>query len=155
MSTTLPKLYQTLTDKKLQLRKRRAAMKFHEARLKALLADVEALGGEPHSDGDWIFVPLIGDKHKFVAFARLIAKHGFRVPKVEKGATGFTQLEPLGEGDHQLYLYFQFSSSVCRRVKVGTKTVEQDVYETVCDELMPYGAQPTPAVVEIVDDTPF
>jgi hypothetical protein len=27
-----------------------------------------------------------------------------------------------------------FTSTVCRRVKVGTKTVEVDVYETVCGE---------------------
>jgi hypothetical protein len=32
-------------------------------------------------------------------------------------------------------IWLAFSSTVCRRVKIGTKTVEQDVYETVCDEL--------------------
>lgn len=43
-----------------------------------------------------------------------------------------------GFGRWDLPVYFQFSSTACRRVKVGTQTVEQDVYETVCDELMPY-----------------
>jgi hypothetical protein len=31
-------------------------------------------------------------------------------------------------------LYITFSSNDCRRVQVGTKTVEQPVYETVCDD---------------------
>ena len=153
MSDLLKKMHQTVIEKLNKLRQHRAAMQFHAAKLIALFTDVEALGGEPHSDGDWIFVPVTGDKHKFLAFARVIAKHGFKVPKVEKGATGFTQLEFLGEGDNQLYLYFQFSSSVCRRVKVGTKTVEQDVYETVCDELMPY-AESTP-MPEPANNIPF
>lgn len=43
--------------------------------------------------------------------------------------------------DCELRWYLSFSSSVCRRVKVGTRTVEQDVYETVCDEItMPEAA---------------
>lgn len=154
MSTVLKKMHEAVTNKKLALRKHRTAIKANEAKLQALFADVEALGGEPYTDGDWIWVPLIGDKHKFLAFARVIRKHGFEMPKVEKGATGFTKLSYLGSDDTQLTLYFQFSSSVCRRVKVGTKTVEQDVYETVCDELMPYGAQPAP-VPEPVNDIPF
>lgn len=31
-------------------------------------------------------------------------------------------------------IYFSFSSTVCRRVLVGKKMVEQDVYETVCGD---------------------
>ncbi len=40
------------------------------------------------------------------------------------------------DGEEYLPIFLNFSSSVCRRVKVGTKTVEQDVYETVCGEMM-------------------
>lgn len=32
-----------------------------------------------------------------------------------------------------LRLWIRFSSTSCKRVKIGTKMVEQDVYETVCD----------------------
>jgi len=139
----LTKLNEQMQRKRDELRQRRMAIKRHSEKLAAIFADVEVLGGEPHTDGDWIFVPVNGDKVKFLAFVRMIAKHGFRAPKVEKGATGFNQLEILGEGDSKLYVYFQFSSTACRRVKIGTKTVEQDVYETVCDEMMPY-AEVTP-----------
>lgn len=157
MTSILPKLHESMAAKELQLCKRRASLRTHEAKLQALFADIEALGGEPHSDGDWIFVPVTGDKHKFLAFARLIAKHGFGAPRVEKGATGFTMLKLLGSGDSELPIYFQFSSTACRRVKVGTKTVEQDVYETVCDESLPYGEQSPqhPAESAVVDDLPF
>ena len=34
--------------------------------------------------------------------------------------------------DSDLRIWFSFSSTVCMRVKVGTKMVEQDVYETHC-----------------------
>lgn len=154
MNDTIQKLHKRISEKKIELRKRRAAIRAHEAKLTALFADVEALGSEPYTDGDWIFISLSGDKHKFLSFARVIRKHGFELPTIEKGATGFTKLESIGEGDAHVYVYFQFSSTQCRRVKTGTKMVEQEVYETVCDELMPYGEQPTP-VPEPVNDIPF
>jgi hypothetical protein len=135
-----------LDEKKRMLRKRRAAMKFHMAKLQALFADVDPLGAEPWTDGDWIYVTVTGDKHAFLAFARVIRRHGFELPKIEKGATGFTKVEHIGEGDNLLTFYFTFTSSACRRVKVGTKMVEQDVFEVVCDELTPYEpVQPAPA----------
>lgn len=34
-------------------------------------------------------------------------------------------------------IWFSFNSTSCRRVKVGTRTVEQDVYEIVCGETNP------------------
>jgi hypothetical protein len=41
-------------------------------------------------------------------------------------------------------------------VKIGTKTIEQDVFETVCDELMPYGDQPpAPRPESVADEIPF
>lgn len=155
MNDILKKMHEKVIEKKNALRKHRAALKTHQVKLLEIFADVEALGGEPHSDGDWVFVPVAGDKHKFLAFARLIRKHGFKLPEIEKGATGFTRLEYLGSGDNTLPLYFQFSSTACRRVKVGTQTVVQDVYETVCDEVTPY-AESTPASMpEPANSIPF
>ena len=152
------KLQASLDEKKRTLRKRRAAMKFHAAKLQALLADLEPLGCDPWTDGDWIYWTVTGDKHAFLAFARAIRKHGFELPKIEKGATGFTKYERLGEGDNELTLYFTFTSSTCRRVKVGTKMVEQDVFETVCDELQPYEQAPpppAPSATQTMNEIPF
>jgi hypothetical protein len=36
-----------------------------------------------------------------------------------------------------LAIWLNFSSTVCRRVKVGTKLVEQEIFETVCGEVDP------------------
>lgn len=144
MSNPLDKLKETLRKKRNDLRKHHRALMANSQKLNALIADLQEIGSDPYSDGDWIFIPLHGDKVKFLQFVRVICKHGFEKPSVEKGATGFNKLVYLGDGDTQLTLYFQFSSTQCRRVKVGTEMVEREVYETVCDELMPYG-DPTPS----------
>lgn len=136
MSDFINKMYGQLTEKKITLRKRRAALKAHAARLVPFFSELDGLGCEPYITEDWIYISLSGDKHKFLAFVRCLRKHDFKVNPIAKGATGFSQFNH--EMD-DLPMYVSFSSTVCRRVKVGTKTVEQDVFETVCDELMPYG----------------
>jgi hypothetical protein len=35
---------------------------------------------------------------------------------------------------NDLRIWLSFSSTMCKRIKVGTKMVSQDIYETVCDE---------------------
>lgn len=81
---------------------------------------------------------LTGDRHKLNAAFGVLRRHGFEPgsrpeAKQSQYATFFTRKNDVG-----LYteMFFQFSSTQCRRVKVGTrtKTVEEDVYETVCDE---------------------
>lgn len=56
-------------------------------------------------------------------------------------------------------LWMNFSSSVCRRVKVGTKMVEQDVYEVQCGELPELDADASKQNLTVVDgsfdDIPF
>ncbi len=86
-------------------------------------------------------VSISGDKHTLAAVVRIFRTHGFSTfnspPK--KGSSSWTAFYE--KRDCELRWYLSFSSSVCRRVKVGTRTVEQDVYETVCDEItMPEAA---------------
>jgi hypothetical protein len=50
-------------------------------------------------------------------------------------------------------IWMSFSSAVCRRVKVGTKMVEQDIYEVQCGELPEIEADTTAVAVD--DDIPF
>lgn len=80
-------------------------------------------------------VAISGDKHTLAAAVRIFRTHGFSTlnspPK--KGSSSWTAFYE--KHDCELRWYLSFSSSVCRRVKVGTCTVEQDVYETVCDEI--------------------
>lgn len=55
--------------------------------------------------------------------------------------------------------WMNFSSSVCRRVQVGTKTVEQPIYETQCDELPELEAETPKVSLTLIeggaDDIPF
>lgn len=157
MIDVFAKLQAALDEKKKLLRKRRAAMKFHMAKLQALFTELDPLGCDPWTDGDWIYLTVTGDKHAFLAFARIIRKHGFELPKIEKGATGFNQFVHLGEGDNAVTLYFTFTSTACRRVKVGTKMVEQEVFEVVCDEIEPYepAQRPAPVAAQSMNEIPF
>lgn len=56
-------------------------------------------------------------------------------------------------------LWMSFSSSVCRRVQVGTKTEVVPIYEVQCGEMPEIEAEaPTPSLTVIdggVDDVPF
>jgi len=106
-------------------------------------------------DGDYINLSFAGDGLKLAAVWKLLRHHGFKNschPK--KGDTTFYAFWKQ-EGHAEFFM--NFTSSVCRRVKVGTKTVEQDVYETQCGEL-PTDLEieaPKNAVVEADDEIPF
>jgi len=80
-----------------------------------------------------------GDKHTlegvFAALRRMNYVPSSR-PKDDK-LTDFScwwekDVEPFDKSK-QLRLWVNFTSTVCKRVKVGTKMVEQDVYEIVCE----------------------
>jgi hypothetical protein len=63
----------------------------------------------------------------------LLRRHGYRTEaRPKKGDTGFTAF---WERDGMPRIWMQFSSTLCRRVQVGTKMVEQPIYETQCGDL--------------------
>jgi hypothetical protein len=87
--------------------------------------------------------------------------------KVLRRAGYKTELHPK-KGESTFYTYWKqegfatfwmnFSSSVCRRVQVGTKMVETPIYETQCGELPDMIEAPGTAVVtaeEMSNDIPF
>jgi hypothetical protein len=94
------------------------------------------LGCEMSTDSDFNFhFRIAGDKQKFLQLVRCHRRYGFKPSMPEKGATSaFWRINDYGE---DLGMYLSFSSTVCHRVKVGTKTVEQDVYETHCESFVP------------------
>jgi hypothetical protein len=153
MTDVIKQLNDKLREKRERLNKFRDAIKANAEQLRTILADFVEIGAEPIADDNWVHITVTGDKNKFLQFCRAMRKHGVELPKIEKGSTGFTKLHFLGEA-YEITLYFQFSSTQCRRVKVGTKMVEQEVFEVVCDEIMPYEhAQPIAAAP--ADDLPF
>lgn len=53
-----------------------------------------------------------------------------------------------------------FTSTLCRRIQVGTQTVEQPIYETICGEELELTAPIAPSALTVVagefaDDIPF
>lgn len=115
--------------------------------------DVDSLGR--------IDVKLAGDKAAFIKAWKLWRSVGIRLDPAAKGATEISQfVEPFG-----VVCWFYFTSTVCKRVQVGTRTVKQPVYETQCGTDLNNITQnelegPVHAVVSVdpppfADDIPF
>jgi hypothetical protein len=78
-------------------------------------------------------ISFTGDKDKLVAALRIIMREGYK-GKEEKPKQGDTSWYSWFHAEGKHPIWFSFTSSVCRRVKVGTKMVEQDVYEVRCGD---------------------
>jgi hypothetical protein len=106
------------------------------------------------SDG-YISFNLTGDKHKLTTAFGILRRHGYLPnsrpePKSSTYSTYFKK-----EGVTGL-VFFNFSSTQCRRVKTGTvtKEVTEDVYEIVCDE-QEYPEVETLPMASVADEIPF
>jgi hypothetical protein len=88
----------------------------------------------PYFDGRDINISFSGDKAKLTSVIRILRTNGFDTdadaPKANSNCWSayFTNSE-----DSRIQFWINFSSTVCRMVKTGTKMVEQDVYEVQCD----------------------
>lgn len=103
-------------------------------------------------DNDYLTLSFTGDGPKLAAVWKLLRRHGYNTTdRPKKGDTTFYSFWSR-EGHAKVFM--NFSSSLCRRVQVGTKLVEQPIYETQCGEL-PEIEPPANAVVEVDDDLPF
>ena len=99
-----------------------------------LVRRFKGLDLEPNFDGRDINLSFSGDKAKLTSVIRILRTNGFdtdaEAPKANSNywSAYFTNAE-----DSRIQFWISFSSTVCRMVKVGTKMVEQDVYEVQCD----------------------
>ncbi len=113
-----------------------------------------ALGSEPYVYGtDFLYASLTGDVHTLTDAIRALRTGGFKASngeKPERKSATFTAIYKHPEA--KLGILLAFSSSVCRRVKVGTKTETVDVYEVQCGESDEFKAE---GVETAVDDMPF
>lgn len=106
---------------------------------------------------DYISLSFTGDGPKLTAVWKLLRQCGYNSnDRPKKGDTTFYSFWSGPEGVAKIFL--NFSSTVCRRVQVGTKMVETPIYETQCGEL-PEIEPPATAVVttsgDFDDDIPF
>jgi hypothetical protein len=99
---------------------------------------------EPRLDATDVNYYFTGDKNKLLAVMRIIRSSGFttNAERPKKGDSSWTaRFTKDGCG---LGLYLSFSSSVCRQVQVGTKTIQVPVYETKCGDI----SDETPALLQ-------
>lgn len=93
------------------------------------------------------------------------AGDGPRLGKVwgELRRNGFTCDQRPKKGDTEFNGWFDqegyphisihFTSTLCRRVQVGTKTVEQPIYETICGEELSIAAESRPTLAVVNGDS--
>ncbi len=81
--------------------------------------------------GEEVDIGVTGDKHMLAAVWSAFRKLGYEPSRRPEKAESYFYCRWEKEGKPSFYL--TFSSTVCKRVKIGTKMVEQDIYETVCN----------------------
>lgn len=97
-------------------------------KLLPVLSAFKILGAHVFLDSLAINVYITGDKEVFIKCWKLWRSVGHRLAPAEKGATGVNARFAIDD----VRFCFNFSSTVCKRVKTGTKMVEQDIFETQC-----------------------
>lgn len=127
------------------------------ALLGPLLDEMEKL--EPTSvyvEDGYLSIGVSGDKHKLNAAFGALRRHGLKTSdRPEKGQSQymgtFTKPETVG------LVFLNFSSTQCRRVKVGQRTreVTEDVYEVVCDEMVLDAEHALPPAPKPAEELPF
>jgi hypothetical protein len=105
-------------------------------------------------ENDWIAIRFTGDGDKLKDVWGLLRRNGFNTNNRPK--KGDTEFYSFWTHDGHAQLFMCFTSSLCKRVKVGTKMVEQDIFETQCGDLPEIEADSTEiTVAEVADDIPF
>lgn len=106
-----------------------------------VIRGIEKAGGLVRVElcSDDLTINISGTKDNLVGAWRVLRKNGFvfsgqrPASNVSYWTGWFRKNEP--DAGVEAAVYLSFSSTVCRRVKTGTKLVEQDVYETVCEPI--------------------
>ena len=140
-----------LAERTLELVKARQKWNSIKGFYRPIINALHLVGVEPRLSSD-IDVCFSGDAHKLAQVVRILRAAGMqtRGSRPKPGDTSWSAFYTHPDCSTQLWL--NFTSSVCVRVKVGTKLVEQDIYEVRCGEIAIDDALPAPA---LVDDLPF
>ena len=104
-------------------------------------------------DNEYMFLTFAGGGDKLKAAWAALRRAGYNTEsRPEKGDTAFNAF---WRKEGYAAIFMMFSSTLCRRVKVGTKMVEQDVFETQCGELPEIETETSPSAITVADDIPF
>lgn len=147
-----------LSEQSLALAKLRLRWNAIKDFYRPIINALHRLGIEPRLSSE-IDLCFTGDAKKLAAVITILRGSGFNTsaPRPKKGDTGWNAFYT--HPDCETRVWLNFSSSVCRRVKTGTKMVEQDIYEVQCGDISePETPQLTVAPVAEVafdDEIPF
>lgn len=119
----------------------------HTQRIDTLLFELDNAGIEPQYvtvDAQSLYISVAGDKQVLNKAYGVLRKNGLDAThRPEEKAASYSAYFNLGEeeylfgihgGVEQFKVCFSFSSTVCRRVKTGTRMVEEDIYEVQCED---------------------
>lgn len=123
----------SLAEASLSLAKKRQKWNAIKGFYRPIVNALQRLGVEPGLSNE-VDVNFTGDALRLQSVLRILTESGFTTTaeSPKKGDTSWSAYFAHPDCETKVWLYF--TSSVCRRVKVGTKTVEQDVFEIVCGD---------------------
>lgn len=124
-----------LAESALILAKSRAKWNSIKDFYRPILNAVQRLGIEPRLTNE-IDLSFAGDAHRLASVVRILRTAGFTTDaaRPKQGDTQWVAYYAHPDCSTRVWLFF--TSSVCKRIKVGTKMVEQDVFEVQCGEIM-------------------
>lgn len=110
-------------------------------------------------ENGYVTLSFSGDGPKLTAAWRLLRQHAYNTDqRPKKGDTSFSAF---WKSPERAEILMYFTSTLCKRVQVGTQTVEQPVYQTLCGDMPEIDADGgAPVVVvaaggEFDNDIPF
>lgn len=121
-------------EQQLALDKRRLLWESSKHILGPVAAALHAAGIEPRLT-DSLDISFSGDKDKIAQIFRIVRVAGFATTADRPKQGDSSWYAWFYHPDCKLAIWFSFSSSVCRRVKVGTELQEVDIYETQCGDI--------------------
>lgn len=139
-----------LQEEALKLAKRKVKWNANRSLLSGIVNALVKLGLEPHIT-EYITVNCTGDAKKLAAVVRIFRISGFssNADKPKKGDS--TWYAFFDSPECPIRIWFAFTSSVCRRVQIGTKIAEIPIYETICGEEI---APCETALISVTESTP-
>lgn len=129
------KLIQTLDEKQAQIWTFTAKVRKLAHEYEHMVMQLEAAGIELRIDikDQCIDIGFTGDQERMNTIWKLLRANGWKPdyrPQKDKPTASFCSY---WHKEGELPIWFSFSSTVCKQVQVGTRMVEQPIYEVTCE----------------------
>jgi hypothetical protein len=135
MSTLLSEIKANIRNSKRAWKQARDLFKEYEPDITRLVGEINLSGASSarmECDTEDVNFYVSGGADVLKEIFRTFRKLGYE-PSSRPDTKPQTQFTCYFRQDGKPTFYLSFSSTLCRRVKVGTKMQEVDVYETVCE----------------------